>query len=53
MNCHCCTNQRAVRWTVTDPCILEVRPGAREEFVSPAWLAAPAMNAPAQQKCIY
>ena len=28
-----------------DPCKSEVRPGAREESVSPAWLAAPAMNA--------
>ena len=29
-------------WT---PCKPEVRPGAREESASPAWLAAPAMNA--------
>ena len=28
-----------------DPCKPEVRPGAREESASPAWLAAPAMNA--------
>ena len=27
-----------------DPCKPEVRPGAREESASPAWLAAPAMN---------
>ena len=27
-----------------DPCKPEVRPGAREELASPAWLAAPAMN---------
>ena len=33
------------RWTFTDPCKPEVRPGAREESPSPAWLAAPAMNA--------
>ena len=45
MHCHCCTNNRAPRWTFTDPCKPEVRPGAREESASPAWLAAPAMNA--------
>ena len=28
-----------------DPCKAEVRPGAREESASPAWLAAPAINA--------
>ena len=28
-----------------DPCKPEVRPGAREESASPAWLAAPAMDA--------
>ena len=28
-----------------DPCKPEVRPGAGEESASPAWLAAPAMNA--------
>ena len=31
--------------SITDPCKPEVRPGAREESASPAWLAAPAMNA--------
>ena len=41
MHCHCGTNNRAPRWTFTDPC----RPGAREESASPAWLATPAMNA--------
>ena len=41
MHCHCGTNNRAPRWTFTDPCKPEVRPGA----ASPAWLAAPAMNA--------
>ena len=41
MHCHCGTNNRAPRWTFTDPCKLEVRPGAREE----SWLAAPAINA--------
>ena len=46
MHCHCCTNNRARRWTFTDPCRPEVRPGAREESASPAWPAAPAMNAP-------
>ena len=45
MHCHCGTNNRAPRWTFMDPCKPEVRPGAREESVSPAWLAAPAMNA--------
>ena len=28
---HCGTNNRAPRWTFTDPCKPEVRPGAREE----------------------
>ena len=45
MYCHGGTNNRAPRWTFTDPCKPEVRPGAREESASPAWLAAPAMNA--------
>ena len=45
MHRHCGTNNRAPRWTFTDPCKPEVRPGAREESASPAWLAAPAMNA--------
>ena len=45
MHCHCGTNNRAPRWTFTDPCKPEARPGAREESASPAWLAAPAMNA--------
>ena len=44
MHCHCGTNNRARRWTFTDPCKPEVRPGAQEEEASPAWLAAPAMN---------
>ena len=44
MHCHC-GNNRAPRWTFTDPCKPEVRPGAREESAYPAWLAAPAMNA--------
>ena len=46
MNCHYGTNNRAPRWTFTDPCKPEVRPGAREESASRAWLAATAMNAP-------
>ena len=33
MHCHCGTNNRAPRWTFTDPCKPEVRPGAREESV--------------------
>ena len=45
MHCHCGTNNRAPRWTFPDPCKPEVRPGNREESASPAWLAAPAMNA--------
>ena len=46
MHCHCGTNNRAPRcWTFMDPCKPEVRPGAREESASPAWLATPAMNA--------
>ena len=45
MHRHCGTNNRAPRWTFTDPCKQEVRPGAREKSASPAWLAAPAMNA--------
>ena len=45
MHCHCGTNNRAPRWTFTDPCKAEVRPGAREESASPVWLAASAMKA--------
>ena len=45
MHCHFGTNNRAQLWTFTDPCKPEVRPGAREESASPAWLATPAMNA--------
>ena len=45
MHCHCGTNNRAPRWTFTDPWKSEVRPGAREVSASPAWLAAPAGNA--------
>ena len=45
MHCHCGPNNRAPLWTFTDPCKPEVRLGAREESASPAWLAAPAMNA--------
>ena len=45
MHCHCGTNNGAPRWTFTDPYNSEVRPGAREESASLAWLATPAMNA--------
>ena len=45
MHSHCGTNNRAPRWTFTDPCKPEVRPGAREESASLAWLSAPAINA--------
>ena len=45
MHCQCGTNNRAPRWTFTDPCKPEVIPGAREVSVSPSWLAAPAMIA--------
>ena len=40
----CGTNNRAPGWTFTDHCKPEVRPGARKESASPAWLAAPARN---------
>ena len=53
MHCHCDTNNRSLRWTFTDPCKLEVRPDAWEELASPAWLAAPAMNALDTTKSIY
>ena len=45
MHRHCGINNRAPRWTFTDTCKPKVRPGAREESASPAWLAAPSMNA--------
>ena len=45
MHCHCGTNNIAPRWTFTNRCKPEERPGAREESAYPAWLAAPAMNA--------
>ena len=35
------------------PAKLEARPGARDESASPAWLAAPAMNARDTTKGIY
>ena len=56
MHCNCGTNNRAPRWTFMDPCKPEVRPGAREESASPAWLAAPALTAGDTTKvymCIY
>ena len=56
MHHHCGTNNRAPRWTFTDPCKPEVRPGAREESASPAWLAARTMNETqrcTQRKCIW
>ena len=53
MHCHCGNNNRTPRWKFTDPCKQEVRPGAREESASPAWLAAPAMNARDTTKGIY
>ena len=45
VHCYCGTNNRAPRWTFTDPCKPEVSPGAREESDSSARLAVPAMNA--------
>ena len=45
MHGHCSTNNSAPRWTFTDPCKPEARPGAWEESASPAWLAASAMIA--------
>ena len=53
MHRNCSTNYRAPRWTFTDPCKPEVRPGAREESASPAWLAAPTMNARDTTKGFY
>ena len=44
MHRHCGTNNRIPWWTFMGPCKPEVRPGAREESASPAWLAVPAMN---------
>ena len=44
MHCQFGTNNRAPRWSFTDPCKPEVRPGVREESASPAWLAAPTME---------
>ena len=44
MHCHCGTNNGAPPWTFTEPWKPEVRPGARKDSASPAWLAAPAMN---------
>ena len=40
MHRHCGTKNIAPRWTFTDTCKPEVRPGAREESASPVWLAA-------------
>ena len=53
MHCNCGTNNRAPRWTFTDPCKPEVTPGAWEESASPAGLAAPPMNASDTTKGIY
>ena len=53
MHCHCGTNNRAPRWTFTDPCKSEVRTGTREKSASPAWLATSAMNARDTTKGIY
>ena len=53
MYCHCGTNNRAPRWTFTDPCKPDMRPGAREESASPAWLAAPVMNARNTTKTLF
>ena len=53
MHRHCGTNDRAPLWTFADPCKPEVKPGAREESASLAWLAAPAMMPATQRKCIY
>ena len=53
MHCHSGSNNRAPLWTFTDPCKPEVRPGYRDESASPAWLAAPAMNARKNNKSLY
>ena len=53
MHCHCGTNIRAPRWTFTDQrCKPEMRPGAREESASPAWLAAPEKQMQEQDKSL-
>ena len=52
MHRHCGTNNRASRWTFTDPYKPDVRPGAREESASPACLAASA-NVHIRPKCVY
>ena len=39
MHRHCGTNNTAPWWTFMGPCKPEVRPGARKESASPAWLA--------------
>ena len=53
MHFPCDTNNRAPRWTFTDPCKPEVRPGAREESAFPAWLAHPPWMPATQWTCIY
>ena len=53
MHCYCGTNNTTPRCTFTDPCKPELRPGAREESASPAWLAAPARNARDRTNGIY
>ena len=53
MHCHFGTNKRAPRWTFTDPYKPEVRPGAREEWASPAWPATAAMNALRHNDIVY
>ena len=53
MHCHCGTNNRAPRWDIHGP--LQTRGETRcpGKSASPAWLAAPAMNARDTTKGIY
>ena len=53
MHCHCDINNRAPRWTFTNPCKPGVRPGAREKSESPAWQAAPNARDTTKSKGIY
>ena len=53
MHCHCGNNNRAPRWTFTDPLQTRVRPGAREESASPPGQPHPPRMPATQLKYIY
>ena len=53
MHCHCGANNRTQRWTFMDHCKPEVRPGAREESSSPAWLARTHHQCPRHNESVY